>query len=70
MIPSGVANPRAQGQAMISTATDALNAAPASPPSSSHAASVTIPMVMATGTKIADTRSASRCTSARLPCAS
>ena len=70
MIPSGVASPRAHGQAMISTATAALNAALASLPSSNHAASVTTPMVMAMGTKIADTRSASRCTSARLPCAS
>ena len=69
MIPSGVARPSAQGQAMISTATAAVKASSGSLPSTSHVVSVTIAVRMASGTNTAETRSARRCTSARLPCA-
>ena len=70
MMPSGVARPSAHGQAMISTATAAVNASFASPMIASQATRVIAAMAIAVGTKTAATRSASRCTSARLPWAS
>src|SRR5699024_30237 len=60
----GVARPRAQGQAMISTATVAVNAALTGKPAPSHAPSVATATAMATGTNTAETRSASRWISA------
>ena len=61
----GVASPRAHGQAMMSTATAAANAAEAPPPSGHpHAEGAQRRGAMTTGTKTADTRSASRCTGA------
>ena len=60
----GVARPIAHGQAMISTATAAVNAAPALCPAASHPASVTMATPMTTGTNTAEIRSASRCTGA------
>ena len=67
----GVASPSAQGQAMISTATAAVNAVRcrrrrrrASRRASAARSTIT------TGTKIAETRSASRCTGAFPDCAS
>nr|WRX71469.1 hypothetical protein [Actinomycetes bacterium] len=60
----GVASPRAQGQAMISTATAAVNAAVTVWPVSSQPASVANERPMTTGTKTAETRSARRWTSA------
>ena len=59
-IAVGVARPSAHGQAMISTATAAVNAAATDPPANSHAASVTAAMPSTTGTNTADTRSARR----------
>ncbi len=70
MIAVGVASPSAHGQAMISTATAAVNAAFAPWPARSHATSVPNAMTITTGTKTVETRSASRCTGAREPCAS
>ena len=67
MMPSGVASPSAHGHAMISTATDAVNASLASPAMVSQATSVTTAMTIAVGTNTAATRSARRWTSARLP---
>ena len=66
----GVASPIAHGQAMISTATAAVNAAPAGCPAASHPMSVTTAIPMTTGTKTAEIRSASRCTGAFRACAS
>lgn len=66
----GVARPSAQGHAMISTATAAVNAAVTELPVSSHAARVSSDSPMTMGTNTADTRSASRCTSALPFCAS
>ena len=66
----GVASPSAQGQAMMSTATAAVNAACAEPPSTSHATRVMTEIPITTGTNTADTRSARRCTSALRDCAS
>ena len=60
----GVASPNAQGQAMMSTATAAVNAAAAEEPKASQPARVSSETTMTTGTKIAETRSASRCTGA------
>ncbi len=65
----GVASPRAQGHAMISTATPAVNAAWALPSSVNQSVNVSAARAMTTGTNTADTRSASRCTSARPFCA-
>ena len=65
----GVASPSAQGQAMISTATAAVNAAAAAPPKASQPASVASEIAITTGTKTAETRSASRCTGALPDCA-
>ena len=59
-----VASPRAQGQAMIRTATAALNAAVAELPVSSQTARVVKDRRMTTGTKMPDTRSANLWTSA------
>ena len=70
MTASGVARPSAHGQEMISTATAAVNASSAEPPSTSHPAMVTAAMPITTGTNTDDTRSASRCTAARPPWAS
>ena len=65
----GVARPSAHGQAMISTATAAVNATSGCAPVPSQNASVATASAMTTGTKTADTRSASRCTSALPFCA-
>ncbi len=72
MIDIGVARPRAQGQAMISTDT-ALTTACArrgSGPNSSQAKNASAAIAMTAGTNQADTTSARRCTGARLRCAS
>ncbi len=66
----GVARPRAQGQAMIRTATAAVNAAVGSSVASSHPTRVPSATRSTTGTKTAETRSASRCTAALPLCAS
>ncbi len=66
----GVARPSAHGQAMISTATAAVNAAAVSPVTASHAPKVATAISSTTGTKIPEIRSASRCTSALPFCAS
>ena len=66
----GVARPSAHGQAMIRTATAAVNAATPSPVSPSHAPAVATAISSTTGTKIPEIRSASRCTSALPFCAS
>ena len=60
----GVASPSAQGHAMISTATAAVKASWRGGRSASQAASVTTASTSTIGTKIAETRSASRCTRA------
>ncbi len=60
MIAVGVASPRAQGQAMISTATAAVNACSAPCPVSSQPASVSSDSAMTTGTKMPLMRS-TRC---------
>ena len=65
----GVASPRAHGQAMMRTATAAVNASAGSPVARSHPASVATEIAITTGTKTADTRSASRCTGALPVCA-
>ncbi len=65
----GVARPSAQGHAMISTATAAVNAACTPPPVASHTTSVPSAMTSTTGTKTAEIRSASRCTGALPVCA-
>ncbi len=56
----GVASPSAHGQATMSTATAALNATSPPAPVASQAARVVTASTMTTGTKTADTRSASR----------
>ena len=66
----GVARPSAHGQAMISTATAAVNAAVAPPPVPSQKPSVPAARAITTGTKTAEIRSASRCTAALPFCAS
>ena len=53
MIAIGVANPSAQGQAMISTATAAVNASSAPWPVTSQPTSVSAAMPIATGTNTA-----------------
>ena len=72
MMAVGVASPRAQGQAMMSTVTSASRPCenPFSGSSSTHAANETRAMPMITGTKIPAMRSTSFCTGALLPCAS
>ncbi len=66
----GVARPSAQGQAMIRTATAAVNAATVSPVTASQTPKVATATRMTTGTKTAEIRSARRCTSALPFCAS
>ena len=66
----GVASPSAQGQAMISTATAVVIANAGLAPSSSQKASVAAARASTIGTKMADTRSARRCTGALPVCAS
>ena len=61
----GVARPRAQGQAMISTATVAETASPVAWPASSQPTRVAAAIASTVGTKIAATRSTRRCTGAR-----
>jgi hypothetical protein len=56
----GVANPSAHGQAMISTATVAVNAADAGCPAISQPAIVNAAITSTAGTKTAATRSAVR----------
>ena len=56
----GVASPSAHGQAMISTATAAVNAVAAAAPVSSQTPSVASAMTMTKGTKIPEMRSARR----------
>ena len=70
MIAVGVANPRAQGQAMMSTATAAVKASVAGWPVASHATNVPRAMTSTAGTNTAATRSTRRCTGAREPWAS
>ncbi len=70
MIAVGVASPSAHGQAMISTATAAVNARSASPVIASQTTRVTTAITSTIGTKIAEIRSASRWTGAFEPCAS
>ena len=57
---AGVASPSAHGQAMISTASAALNARSAGLPASSHPASVRADATRTAGTKMPQIRSASR----------
>ena len=66
----GVARPSAHGQAMINTATAAVNAAGAVSPVPSQNPRVPIASTMTTGTNTAEIRSASRCTVALPFCAS
>ncbi len=63
----GVASPSAHGQAMISTATAAVNAVAGSAPVPSQKPSVATASAITTGTKTPEMRSASRCTWV-LPC--
>ena len=62
----GVASPSAQGHAMISTATAAVNPdamlSPLNPPATIQATSVTTDSAITIGTNTAEMRSASRCT--------
>ena len=60
----GVARPSAHGQAMIRTATAAVNADAALPPVASQTARVASESAITTGTNTADTRSARRWTCA------
>ncbi len=60
----GVASPRAHGQAMISTATAAVNSAPVGAPVPSQNPSVATARAMTMGTNTAEIRSARRCTAA------
>ncbi|MEY9214858.1 hypothetical protein ABH917_004304 [Thermobifida halotolerans] len=60
----GVARPSAHGQAMMSTATAAVNAAPTGPPAPTQNPSVATARAITTGTNTPEIRSASRCTSA------
>ena len=60
----GVARPSAQGQAITSTETAAVNAAVTPKPAPSHAPSVPTAITMTMGTKTPEMRSASRCTGA------
>ena len=70
MIAVGVASPRAHGQAMISTATAAVNADAADSPTPSQKPRVATARAMTIGTNTAEMRSASRCTGALPVCAS
>ena len=66
----GVARPNAQGQAMMRTATAAVNAFCTSPSMNNHAANVPALIANTTGTKIDATLSATFCTGAFVACAS
>ena len=66
----GVASPSAHGQAMISTATAAVNANSADSPAPSQKPSVATAMPITIGTKMPETRSARRWTGALPDCAS
>ncbi len=66
---TGVARPSAHGQAMISTATAAVNANVALSPVPSQKPSVATAIAITIGTKTPETRSASRCTGALPDCA-
>ncbi|TWH25837.1 hypothetical protein L600_000900000870 [Isoptericola variabilis J7] len=65
----GVARPSAHGQAMMSTATAAVNANCVLAPARSQPTRVSAAMPKATGTNTAEIRSASRCTGALPVCA-
>ena len=60
MMAVGVARPRAHGQAMMSTATDACTASGTLPLTSNHPVSVPMAMSTTTGTNTPEMRSASR----------
>ncbi len=66
----GVARPRAQGQAMISTATAAVNAAVRPAPLPSQKPRVPMDRAITAGTNTAEIRSARRCAAALPFCAS
>jgi hypothetical protein len=66
----GVASPSAQGHAMISTATAAVNANAAPSPAPIQNPSAATDSAITMGTNTADTRSARRCTGALPVCAS
>ncbi len=66
----GVASPSAHGQAMIRTATAAVNAATVSPVAPSQPPKVATAISRTTGTKTPEIRSARRCTRALPLCAS
>ena len=66
----GVASPSAHGQAMMSTATAAVNAFSASPSKNNQAANVAALITNTTGTNTLLTLSAKRCTGAFVACAS
>ena len=70
MMAVGVAKPSAQGQAITSTATAAVNASLTAWPVANQATKVTAAIPKATGTNTAETRSANRCTGAVEPWAS
>jgi len=70
MMAVGVARPRAQGQAMTSTATPFTRAVVKSPPSHHQRAKVRAATAHTAGTKIPAIRSARRCTGALEPWAS
>ena len=69
MIAVGVARPSAQGQAITSTATAFTRAFVKSPVKIHQPAKATSAMAVTTGTKMAEIRSARRCTGAFEPCA-
>ena len=66
---AGVASPRAQGQAMISTAKAALKADSTDPASTIQAMKVRMEPAITVGTKTPEIRSAKRCTEAFWTCA-
>ena len=70
MMAVGVARPREQGHAMMRTATAATRPALASPPTSHQPTKVPRAMRATAGTKMAEMRSARRCTGALEPWAS
>jgi len=67
MIATGVASPREQGQAMISTATAETRPAVAFPSKSHQPANVNAATTRTAGTNTAEMRSASLCTGALEP---
>ena len=70
MMAAGVASPRAQGQAITSTATAWISAASVPAPAHSQPSSVINASTSTTGTNTADTLSTSRCSGALAACAS